>query len=95
MVRMAFAVEIFLAVAKGDTLKIKIKNKQNLFQVLTNPEIFDMVLEHGLDNVLVNKVTFDDDTSRFDQLQKDNRGKFVNYFMKIRDKIGLKELRFF
>ena len=54
-----------------------------------------MVLEHGLDNVLVNKVTFDDYTSRFDQLQKDNRGKFVNYFMKIRDKIGLKELRFF
>jgi hypothetical protein len=46
--------------------------------VLTNREMFDMVLEQGLDYVLSDKETFDD-TSRFEQLQKDNRGKIVNY----------------
>lgn len=76
--KMAFAVEIALAVARKDTSTIQIKNKQDLYQVLTNREMFDMVLEQGLDYVLSDKETFDD-TSRFEQLQKDNRGKIVNY----------------
>ena len=91
---MAFAVEIALAVARKDTSTIQIKNKQDLYQVLTNREMFDMVLEQGLDYVLSDKETFDD-TSRFEQLQKDNRGKIVNYFMTIKDKIKLEELRFY
>jgi KaiC/GvpD/RAD55 family RecA-like ATPase len=92
--KMAFAVEIALAVARKDTSTIQIKNKQDLYQVLTNREMFDMVLEQGLDYVLSDKETFDD-TSRFEQLQKDNRGKIVNYFMTIKDKIKLEELRFY
>jgi len=92
--KMAFAVEIALAVARKDTSTIQIKNKQDLYQVLTNREMFDMVLEQGLDYVLSDKETFDD-TSRFKQLQKDNRGKIVNYFMTIKDKIKLEELRFY
>ena len=50
--KMAFAVEIALAVARKDTSTIQIKNKQDLYQVLTNREMFDMVLEQGLDYVL-------------------------------------------
>ena len=91
---MAFAVEIALAVARKDTSTVQIKNKQDLYQVLTNREMFDMVLEQGLDYILSDKETFDD-MSRFDQLQKDNRDKIVDYFMNIKDKIKLEELRFY
>jgi KaiC/GvpD/RAD55 family RecA-like ATPase len=55
--KMAFAVEIALAVARKDTSTIQIKNKQDLYQVLTNREMFDMVLEQGLDYVLSDKET--------------------------------------
>ena len=94
LANMAFAVEISLAVARKDTSSIQIKNKQDLYQVLTNREMFDMVLEQGLDYVLSDKETFDD-TSKFDQLQKENRDKIVDYFMNIKDKIKLEELRFY
>ena len=33
--------------------------------------------------------------SKFDQLQKDNRDKIVDYFININDKIKLEELRFY
>ena len=91
---MAFAVEIALAVARKDTSAIQIKNKQDFYQALTNREMFDMVLEQGLDYILSDKETFDD-LSKFDQLQKDNRSKIVDYFMNIKDKIKLEELRFY
>ncbi len=91
---LAFTVEIALAVARKDTSAIQIKNKQDLYQALTNREIFEMILEQGLDYVLFDKEIFNDN-SRSDQLQKDNRDKIVNYFMKIKDKIKLEELRFY
>ena len=91
---MAFAVEIALAVARKDTSAVRIKNKQDLYQALTNREMFDMMLEQGLDYILSDKETFDD-KSKFDQLQKDNRHKIVDYFMNIKDKIKLEELRFY
>ena len=91
---MAFAVEIALAVARKDTSTVQIKSKQDLYQALTSPEMFDMILEQGFDYVLSDKETFDD-TSKFNQLKKDNRDKIVDYFMNIRDKIKLEELRFY
>jgi hypothetical protein len=91
---MAFAVEISLAVSRKDTSIIQIKNKQDLYQALTNREMLDMILKQGLDYVLSDKEIFNDN-SRSDQLQKDNRDKIVNYFMKIKDKIKLEELRFY
>ena len=91
---MAFAVEIALAVARKDTSAIQIKNKQDLYQVLTNREMFNKILEQGWNYVLSDKETFND-PSRFDQLQKDNRDKIADYFMKIKDKIKLEELRFY
>ena len=90
----AFAIEISLAVARKDTSAIQIKNKQDPYQVLTNREMFDMVLEQGLNYILSDKETFDD-KSKFDQLQKYNRNKNMNYFMNIKDKIKLEELRFY
>jgi hypothetical protein len=94
LANMAFAVEIALAVARKDTSAIQIKNKQDLYQVLTDREMFDMLLEQGYDHVLADTETFND-PSRFNQLQKDNRDKIVDYFMSITDKIKLEELRFY
>jgi hypothetical protein len=91
---MAFAVEIALAVARNDSSAVQIKNKQDLYQVLTNRERFDMVLNQGLDYILSDKDTFDN-TSKFEQLQKDNRSKILDYFMNIKDKIKLEEFRFY
>ena len=56
--------------------------------------MFDMILKQGLEYVLSDKETFDE-TSRFDLLQKDNRNKIVDYFMTLKDKIKLEELRFY
>jgi KaiC/GvpD/RAD55 family RecA-like ATPase len=88
-----FAVEIAMAVARKDSSVVQIKNKQDLYQALTNREMFDMMLEQGLDYILSDKETFDD-TSKFNQLKKDNRGKIVDYFINIKDKIKLEELTF-
>jgi hypothetical protein len=71
LAEMAFAVEIALAVARKETSACQIKNKLDLHQALTNREMFDVVLEQGLDYILSDKETFDD-TSKLDQLQKDN-----------------------
>ena len=87
---MAFAVEISLAVARRDTSAIQTKNKQDLYHALTNREMLDMILEQGLEYVLSDKETFDD-KSKFNQLQKGNRDKIVDYFMNIKDKIELDE----
>ena len=94
LANMAFAVEISLAVARKDTSSIQIKNKRELYEALTNREIFDMILEQGLDHVLYDKETFDN-TSKFEQLQRGNRDKIVDYFMNIKDKVKLEELRFY
>ena len=42
LAKIAFAVEIALAVARKDTSAIQIKNKQDLYQALTDREMFDM-----------------------------------------------------
>ena len=94
LANMAFAVEIALAIARKDTSPTQIKNKQDLYQALTNRETFTSILEQGLDYVLSDKEIFDD-TSRFEQLQKNNRDKIADYFMNIKDKIKLEELRFY
>src|SRR5215510_12208469 len=90
LANMAFAVEISLAVARKDTSSIQIKNEQDLYRALTDRDMLDMVLEQGLNYILSYKETFDD-TYRFDQLQKDNRDKIVDYVMNLKDKIRLEE----
>jgi hypothetical protein len=91
---MAFAVEIALAVARQDTSVVQIKNKLDLYHALTNRETFTSILEQGLNHILSDKETFND-LSRIEQLQKDNRYKIIDYFMTIKDKVKLEELRFY
>jgi hypothetical protein len=81
-------------VARKDTSSVQIKNKQDLYQALINREIFTSILEQGLDYILSDKETFDV-VSKFERLQQNNRDKIVDYFMNIRDKIKLEELRFY
>ena len=45
LANMAFAVIISLTVARKDTSAIQIKNKQDLYQALTDREMFDMIPE--------------------------------------------------
>ena len=94
LANMAFAVEISLAVARKNTSSIQMKNKQDLYQALTNREMLDMILQQGLDYILSDKEIFDN-TSKFEKLQQDNRSKIVNYFMNIKDRAKLEELRFY
>src|SRR6185437_3136979 len=70
---MAFTVEISLAVASKDASSVQIKNKEDLYRVLTNREMLDRILEQGLEYVLSDKETYD--KSKFDQLQQYNRDK--------------------
>jgi hypothetical protein len=91
---MAFAVEIALAVARKDTSAVRIKNREDLYRALTNREMFDMMLEQGLDYILSDKETFND-PSKFNQMQKGDRDKIVDYFMTINDKVKVEELRFY
>ena len=93
LANITFAVEIALGIAESISYA-RIKNKEDLYQTLTNREMFDMILEQALDYILSEKETFYD-KSRFEQLQLDKRDKIVDYFMYIRDKMKLEELRFY
>ena len=74
---MAFAVIIALSVARKDSSAVQIRNKQNLYRALTDRETLGMILEQGLDHLLRDEETLDD-TSRFEQLYKNNRDKIVD-----------------
>lgn len=91
---MAFAVEIALAVARKDSSGIQIKNKEDLYQALTNLEMFVVVLEQGLDYISSDKEMFED-KSCFEILKKGNRDKIVDYFTNVKDKVKLEELIFY
>ena len=52
LAKMAFAVEISLAVARRDTSEIWIKNEQDIYRALTNRDMLDIILEQGRDYVL-------------------------------------------
>ena len=93
MANVAFAVEVALAVVRKDSSAVQVKNKEDLYRALTNREMLYMILEQGYDYVLDKRTS--DDTSRFKQLQKDNRDKIIDYFMNIKDKVKLEELRFY
>ena len=91
---MAFAVEIALAIARKETSGLWINNKEDLYQVLTNRKMFDMMLEQGHNYILSYKETFHE-SNRIELLQKENRNRIMEYFMNIKDKIKLEELSFY
>jgi hypothetical protein len=81
---MAFAVEIALAVARKDDSSIQIKNKQDLYQVLTNIETLYEILEQALHYLLSPCSDTCGEVSRSlcEQYQI-NKDKIVEYFMNI------------
>ena len=60
---MAFAMEIALAVARKESSTVQIKDRQDLYQALTNRKIFNAILEQGLDYILSDEETFNDKSS--------------------------------
>jgi hypothetical protein len=86
--RMAFAVEIALAKAIKNDSKIQIKDKGDLFHALTDRDTFTKILQQAADTLK--------GIEYFREISdgQDN-GQIVEYFMKIRDKIELDELRLY
>ena len=72
---------------------VQIKNEQCLYQSLTYREMLGMNLNWGLGYILSENATFHK-KSGFDLLQKYNTFEIADYFMTIKDKIKLEELRF-
>lgn len=86
--KMAFVVEIALAKARKDDSKIQIRDKQDLFHALTDKYTFLKILEQA-----------DDTLKSPEYLRENSEGQdndyIVDYFMRIKDKVSLEELRFY
>ena len=96
--KMAFAVEFALAVAEKDTSAVRIKNKQDLYHALTDTETLDKILEQALDYLLSDEKYIGEISKQKQDLceqYRDNKDRIVDYFMKIKDKVKLEELRFY
>jgi hypothetical protein len=84
---MAFAVEIALAKARKEDAMIRIKSKEDLLHALTETETFGKILEQGEEALQESEYL-----RKYSGQDKDNT---INYFMKIKDKVDLEELRFY
>lgn len=86
--KMAFVIEIALAKARKDDSKIQIKGKQDLFHAITDRNMFTEIPQLA-DDVLKSTEYLRETYSRQDV------DYMVDYFMRIRDKIDLNELRLY
>lgn len=84
---MAFAVEISFAKARKEDSKIRIRNKEELFHALTDKEIVAKILEQGSEAPEVSE-----DTRTY---LAENQDNILDYFMKLKNKIDIEELRFY
>ncbi|MGH9976424.1 MAG: hypothetical protein ACRD8Z_11385 [Nitrososphaeraceae archaeon] len=79
---MSFFIEIALAKARKGDSEIQIKNKQGLFEALTDRDTFIKILEQA-DDVLKS-------TEYCKQISASQDSDYIiNYLMRIRDKIDL------
>jgi hypothetical protein len=85
--KIAFAIEISLAKARKEDSKIRIKNKEELLHALTDKKTLAKILEQGTEAPEVNEY--------IRTYLVENRDAILDYFMKIKDKINLEELRFY
>ena len=69
-------VEIVVAIVRRGSLMLELKNKEDIYQRLTNREMLDLILEQAPEYILSEKET-SDDRSRFEQLLIDRRHKIV------------------
>jgi hypothetical protein len=86
--KMAFIVEIALARARKEDSKIKIMDKQDLFYVLNDRDAFTKILEQAAD--IHNSTEY----FRENPLEQDI-DSIIDYFVRIKDKIDLNELRLY
>jgi hypothetical protein len=86
--KIAFVVEIALAKARKDDSEIQIRDKQDLLYVLTDRDTFAKIL-HQADDLHKSTEYFREITVGQDA------DYIVDYFMRIKDKIALEELKFY
>jgi hypothetical protein len=65
-----------VGIARRGSSDARIKNKEDIYQTLTNREMLDLILEQAPEYILSEKET-SDDRSRFEQLLIDKRHKIV------------------
>lgn len=82
--RMAFAVEISLAKARKEDSKLRIKNKGELLQALTDKGTFAKILEQGAEACEINE-----DIRTY---IVENQNYILDYFTKMMDRVNLEEL---
>ena len=85
--KMAFAVEISLAKARKEDSKIRVKNKEELLYALTDKKSLTKILEQGTEAHEVGEY--------IRTYLAENHNYILDYFMKIKDKVSMEELRFY
>jgi len=85
--KMAFAVEISLAIAEKKDSRIRIRDKKELFNTLTDKDMLTKILEQASEVLEAN-----DDIRTY---LAENRDDILDYFMKLKDKVDIEELRFY
>ena len=85
--KMAFAVEISFAKARKEDSRLRVRNKEELFHALTNKETLAKILEQGTEAYEVSE-----DIRIY---LAENQDLILDYFMKIKDKVNMEELRFY
>jgi hypothetical protein len=85
--KMAFAVEISFAKARKEDSRIRIRNKEELLQAMIEKETLTKILEQGSEAPEVGEY--------IRTYLAENHDYILDYFMKIKDKVSLEELRFY
>lgn len=84
---MAFIVEIALAKARKNHSEVQIKDKQDLLHALTDRDTFTKILKQAADTLRSTEYLREITTGQ-------DNGYIINYFMRIKDKVNLDELKF-
>jgi hypothetical protein len=85
--KMAFVVENSLAKAKKEDSMIRVRNKEEMHYALTNKETLAKILEQGSEAHEVGE--------NFRTYLSENHDYILDYFMRLKNKVKLPELRFY
>ena len=84
---MTFAVEISFAKARKEDSMIRVRNKEELLHALTDKETFTKILEQGSEAPEVGRY--------IRTYLEENQDYILDYFMRIKDRVKMEELRFY
>jgi hypothetical protein len=85
--RMAFAIEISLGIAEKEDSRIRVRNKRELFNALTDKDMLTKILEQALEA--------SEASGDIRVYLTENQDNILNHFMKLKDKVDAEELRFY